>query len=106
MEYYNCDVVFYDKNNMLSTVPSIFTKSQTSLKSVWLKEISIHLEHENEIKNSWQEIIQIMNFPGKELNILITYPKNHYLGNNEEKEVLNGYKDIINNTEFRKKNCL
>ena len=58
-EYYSCDVAFYEKDKMLEKVDEVFGKKRNrGLNSVWLKEISIHMEHENDISFSWQEITE------------------------------------------------
>ena len=65
-EYYLCDVIFFKNEDKLkmddikdlvdiqnNNTPSIFNQT-------WVKKIAIHLEHENTLKNSWQEIMQVL----------------------------------------------
>ena len=63
----------------------------------WVKEIEIHLEHENNIKNAWQEIMQFCVIPGK-INVLITYPNQA-----EEKKALDCYEKILGSIDFQNK---
>ena len=87
-EYYSADVVYYRKENNISE------------KSVWLNHIDIHLEHENVIEKSLEEIAQLQTLPG-DLNVLVTYPN---WGNDSDKvkNLLKDYADKINK-KFDKK---
>lgn len=98
-EYYACDAVFYNKKeHLISNVPDGFGKKRNrGLNAVWLKGIAIHFEHENDINFSWQEITQLLVIPGKELNVLVTYPEFSITNNTEkEKELLQNYEKLLN----------
>ncbi len=60
-EYYCADAIYYYK------------KDNISKKSVWVNHIAVHLEHENVIAKSLEEIAQLQTQPG-DLNVLVTYP--------------------------------
>lgn len=100
-EYYSCDVVYYKDNDCVTENPINKTNSKTIRKTpgdvngVWLKKIRIHLEHENDIKNSWQEITQLCVMPGRELNVLVTYPNNE----GDSKNIINAYKSILSGND-------
>ena len=98
-EYYGCDAVYYDKSeDRLHEDPlrkiwakDAGRKSPSELNAVWLRKVRIHLEHENDIKASWQEIAQFCVVPGRDLNVLVTYP------DSEENTglITAGYLDIL-----------
>ena len=99
-EYYQADAVFYDSNNRVYPKPRQFGKITTCDKNaVWLREILVHLEHENNVKTSWQELTQLLVLPGIELNVLISYSEK------EEQEIdfLNGYLEILNEVSVKEK---
>lgn len=104
-EYYGCDIVYYetekgDSDILMEDPIKIYLQTDnntkyntpTELNSVWLKKIRIHLEHENAVSSSWQEIAQICTTPGTELNVLITYPNN----DSEIEYLKKAYCDILN----------
>ena len=60
------------------------------ISGTWLKQIEIHLEHENKALSSWQELLQLLVVPGKELNVLVTYPDK-----SDEDTVKKAYESIL-----------
>lgn len=102
-EYYSSDVILYReenriKENPFSKINSEWGKSPSGFSGVYLKHIDIHLEHENNIKKSWEEIIQLQNVPG-DLNVLVTYPLTNE--QNEIDQVIEALNKIIfKNEEF------
>ena len=102
-EYYSSDVIFYREENRINENPfskinSEWGKSPSRFSGVYLKHIDIHLEHENNIKKSWEEIIQLQNVPG-DLNVLVTYPMTEK--DNEITQVSESLAQIIfNKNEF------
>lgn len=96
-EYYSCDVVYYSDKDFIKQNPlsRYNQKSPRDINCVWLKTIRIHLEHENDIKNSWQEITQLCVMPGRELNVLVTYPNNE----GDSKNIINAYKSILSGND-------
>lgn len=93
-EYYHCDAAFYIEDTRLKTNPFSKPKNTRGLNSTWLKQILVHFEHENNIDDSWEEIIQLQNIPG-ELNVLVTYPEeNTEEDRNKKLEVY--YNEIAN----------
>ena len=76
-EYYSCDVVYYKDEDFIEQNPLKKRNRKTpgNINGVWLTTIRIHLEHENDINTSWQEIAQLSVIPGCELNVLVTYPE-------------------------------
>ena len=102
-EYYSCDAVFYDKDDILSEeiVNNLMRRKRTNApgnaEGTWIKSIKIHFEHENNIKTSWQEIIQFCIIPG-ELNVLITYPDE----TDDANIAITCYQDILNQANFKK----
>lgn len=87
-EYYSADVVYYSENDNVSK------------KSVLLNHIVIHLEHENIIDKSLEEIAQLQIIPG-DLNVLVTYP-NYSSKDNKIQDQLNNYEESMNE-KFDKK---
>lgn len=74
-EYYHCDVVFYkDAYRVKEITPWISKNGSKKISGTWLRQIEIHLEHENDSKKSWEELTQLLVLPGKKLNVLVTYP--------------------------------
>ena len=56
-EYYGCDVVFYNKEDLIQKNPlkcNTMKKTPAGIDGVWLKNIRIHLEHENNIRTSFR----------------------------------------------------
>lgn len=102
-EYYSCDAVFFypedclERKDLEKILPPIADDVPPTFAGTWLKKIRIHFEHENDIKTSWHEIIQICNIPG-ELNVLVTYPNN-----DEKRETLRCYERILSSTDFTKR---
>ncbi len=99
-EYYSCDVVYYKNGDYLDENPINATnpkkrRTPEEINGVWLKTIRIHLEHENDIKNSWQEITQLCVMPGRELNVLVTYPNEK----DDSKNIINAYKSILSEND-------
>lgn len=97
-EYYSCDVVYYKNGDYIDRNPIKATSERRTpgeINGVWLKTIRIHLEHENDIKNSWQEITQLCVMPGRELNVLVTYPNNE----GDSKNIINAYKSILSGND-------
>lgn len=88
-EYYSADVVYYSKIDNISK------------KSVLLNHIVIHLEHENIIDKSLEEIAQLQIIPG-DLDVLVTYPNYSFIEDGKIKEQLNKYKESMNE-KFDKK---
>ena len=104
-EYYGCDAVYYleDKDRVREDpLKPILKKnslctSSSKLAAVWLKKIRIHLEHENDINDSWQEIAQFCVIPGCELNVLVTYPDDN---EKQIQQILKVYADMLNQSYF------
>lgn len=88
-EYYSADVVYYSENDNVSK------------KSVLLNHIVIHLEHENIIDKSLEEIAQLQIIPG-DLNVLVTYPNYPSTENKKIQRQLNNYEESMNE-KFDKK---
>lgn len=100
-EYYSCDAIFFNEDKCLKKeeiqdfLSDEVINAPSPFNQCWVKEIEIHLGHENNIKNSWQEIMQFCVIPGK-INVLITYP-NHA----EENIAINCYKNILKSIDFK-----
>lgn len=94
-EYYSCDVVFYEEQDMVKREDLKISNAPLNLKGVYLKSLPIHFEHENLISDSWKEIVQFQNIPGK-LNVLVTYPKNRDGEYQEEiNKIIDRYKNVL-----------
>ena len=97
-EYYFCDVVYYKNGDCMDRNPIKATPERRTpgeINEVWLKTIRIHLEHENDIENSWQEITQLCVMPGRELNVLVTYPNEK----DDSQNIINAYKSILSEND-------
>ncbi len=97
-EYYKCDAVYYDKKDSI-TLPklSMFKKKG----GVFLRHILVHLEHENEIRTSWEEIFQFCAFSA-DLNVLVTYPKSE----KDIETLKTEYAKILSTVDFYPKKLL
>ena len=78
--------------------------SNISKKSVWVNHIAVHLEHENVIAKSLEEIAQLQTQPG-DLNVLVTYPSFTKDDTEQISRQLKVYVDGINDKFLSCKPC-
>ena len=103
-EYYSCDAVFFKEENTVkeNEIANLLgidmnkKKAPSTFNQTWIKQIQIHFEHENNIKSSWQEIMQFCAIPG-ELNVLVTYPNDE----DEKKTAIQTYEKLISGSKLK-----